>query len=246
VQLGPEAGSGLAKRRKLMITYDGPSNCILVANATNAQLYEIEQLINELDIPAPEALVRARVTSTVKVQYSRASIIAAALKEVYIDLLSTRDREFASAEEGGRSTSSGSRAMTEIKFGDPANGGGVKPPRIPVAFNGELSIGFDDVSNNILLSCREELYEGVVAMIQKLDEESAPKMSIVVHSVVGSVAAESLQKTVNDSMGRPWLGGRPEDQATRGGPQRGDAGQRGNGQPQPQRGNRGRRSGNSR
>jgi type II secretory pathway component GspD/PulD (secretin) len=245
VQVGPEGGSGLAKRRKLMITYDGPSNCILVANATNAQLYEIDQLIKELDIPSPEALVRARVTATVKVQYSRASIIAAALKEVYIDLLSTRDSEFATGEQG-RSTSSGSRAMTEIKFGDPANGTGTKPPRIPVAFNGELSIGFDDVSNNILISCREELYDGVVAMIHKLDEESAPKMSVVVHAVEGSVGAENLQKTVNDSVGRAWLGGRPEDQATRGGAQRGDAGQRGNAQPPGPRGNRGRRSGNNR
>lgn len=136
--------------------------------------------------------------------------------------------------------------MTEIKFGDPANSNGAKAPRIPVAFNGELSIGFDDVSNNILISCREELYDGVVSMINKLDEESAPRMSVVVHAVEGSVAAASLQKTVSDSMGRPWLGGRPEDQAGgRGaGPQRGGGNPRGN-QPQANRGNRGRRSGNS-
>ena len=245
VQTGPEGGSGLGKRRKLMITYDGPSNCILVANATNAQLYEIDQLIKELDIPSPEALVRARVTATVKVQYSRFDH-RRVLKEVYIDLLSTRDREFASGEEGSRSTSSGSRAMTEIKFGDPAIGGGAKPPRIPVAFNGELSIGFDDVSNNILISCREELYEGIVSMIRKLDEQSAPKMSVVVHAVEGEIKAESLQKTVNESMGRPWLGGRPEEQSARGGPQQGGAPEQGNGPQQPPRGNRGRRSGNAR
>ena len=239
---GPVNGSGLAKKPKLSISDDWATNSILVANATNAQLYEIGKLIKELDQPMPEAVnVRARVTAPIKVRYSRASIIATALKEVYVDLLSSRDKEFASGEEG-RSMTSGSRKLTEIRFGDPANGG-TKGPRLPLTFNGQLSVGADDVSNTLLISCDEELFTGVVDMIRKLDEESAPKMSIVVHAVEGTVAAESLQKTVNDSMGKPWLGGRPEDQAMRGGgqPQRGENPQ-GNNQPQP---NRGRRSGAS-
>jgi type II secretory pathway component GspD/PulD (secretin) len=240
-QTGKENGTGLAKRPRLKITEDPPTNCILVANASHAQLKEIGELIKDLDQPTPEAVnVRARVTATIKVQHSRASIIATALKEVYVDLLSSRDREFASGEEG-RSTASGLRRLTEIRFGDPANGGSGKGPRLPMTFNGQLSVGADDVSNHLLISCDEELFDGIVAMIHRLDEASAPKMSIMVHSVASDVQAESLQKAMTDSVGKPWLGGRPEDQImTRGGAQQPQGPNQGRG-PQPQRGNRGNR-----
>ena len=89
-----ESGTGLSKRRKLMITYDRPSNSILVANASATQLAEIQQLIEQFDKPAPSDSVEIRQTAAIKIQYSRPSIIAAAVKEVYRDLLSKRDKEF--------------------------------------------------------------------------------------------------------------------------------------------------------
>jgi type II secretory pathway component GspD/PulD (secretin) len=223
-----------------MMTWDPPTNSILVANASAAQLREIEELIRELDQPAPNGLkISKRVTGMVKIQYSRASIIAAALKEVYVDLLSSRDKEFATGDErGGAST--GSKSLTEFKFGDAQNGNYGTPPRIAVAFGGELSIGVDDVSNHLLISCREELFDGVVAMIKKLDEESAPKLSIVVHSVSGSVTAENMQKAVSESAGRRWLGGRPADEIAAGPRQGNENANNGNNNQRPQGNNRGR------
>jgi hypothetical protein len=68
-------------------------------------------------------------------------------------------------------------------------------------------------------------------------------MSVVVHSVGGSVGAENLQKAVTDSIGKPWLGGRPEDQAIRGaGPRQQGENQGRNNQPQNNN-RRGRRGG---
>ncbi|MEX2315939.1 MAG: hypothetical protein WD669_02235 [Pirellulales bacterium] len=212
-----EGGTGLARRPKLMITYDPPTNSILVANASTAQLHEIGQLIEDFDKPTPTGLVRARVNATVKIHYSRASIIAAALKEVYVDLLSSNDKEFASAE--GRRQTRDTKTLTTIKFGDSTTSATVDPPQVRTSFNGELSIGIDDVSNTLLISCQEELFDGVVNQIRRLDEESAPKMQIVVQPLSGSIKASDLQKTMSDSVGRAWLGGRPEDQiAARGGP----------------------------
>jgi hypothetical protein len=173
-----EGNSGLAKKPKLMITYDPPTNSILVANASSAQLHEIGQLIEDFDKPTPTDLVRARVNATVKIHYSRASIIAAALKEVYVDLLSSNDKEFASAE--GRRQTRDTKTLTTIKFGDSTSSNGADPPQVRTSFNGELSIGIDDVSNTLLISCQEELFDGVVNQIRRLDEESAPKMQIVV------------------------------------------------------------------
>ena len=55
--------TGLSKRRKLMITYDVPSNSILVANASPSQLAEIEQLIEAFDKPARTDSVEIRDTA---------------------------------------------------------------------------------------------------------------------------------------------------------------------------------------
>jgi hypothetical protein len=105
---------------------------------------------------------------------------------------------------------------------------------------GALTVGADDISNVLLISCKEELFHGVVEMVRKLDEESAPKMTVIVHPVEGSVRAQALQQAITETVGRPWLGGRPEDASARGGrgaqpPQNGE-----NSNQRPQGGNRGR------
>ncbi len=84
---GPkDSGMQLSKRRTMRLIWDPPSNSILVANASPSQLYEIEQLIKEYDQPASADSTRTRSTGVIKVQYSRASKIAAAIKDVYRDL----------------------------------------------------------------------------------------------------------------------------------------------------------------
>jgi type II secretory pathway component GspD/PulD (secretin) len=235
---GRESGTGLGKRPKMIIDYDIRTNSVFVSNATAAQLQEIGELIAEFDKPPAEGKVKGRRNATVKINYSKASIIAAALKEVYIDLLTTRDKEFDAGDGKRQNSGSGYKLLTDIKFGEKTGNGADKPTRIGLNFNGELSIGADDVSNNILISCQEELFDGVVDQIRRLDEESAPKMSIVVQPLNGTYKAADLQKTMESAVGKSWLGGRPEDQiAARGGP----SGQpNGNpGQNNPPRGNRG-------
>ena len=239
---GRDVGTGLAKRPKLLIDYDIRTNSIFVSNASAAQLREIEELIGDFDKPPAKDRVKARRNASIKVNYSKASIIAAALKEVYIDLLTTRNKEF-DAGDGKRQTSGSSTSyLTDVRFGEKSVGGDDKPTRMGLAFNGELSIGVDDISNNILISCQEELFDGVVSMIHKLDEESAGDMSIVVQPLSGTYKGAELQKTMADTVGKPWLGSRPEDMQGGGarggqpGPQGGESPPQGN---QPQRGQRG-------
>jgi hypothetical protein len=93
-----------------------------------------------------------------------------------------------------------------------------------VGFEGALSIGADDISNMILVSVQEELYPSVVAMIKALDEEAAPKTTVEVHRVTGSVTAEALQKAIEKAMSKPWPGGRPEQAAQAGQGERGRGG----------------------
>ena len=62
---------------------------------------EVEQLIEEYDKPARSDSVEKRTTMPIKIKYSRPTIIAAAVKEVYRDLLSSKDKEFESGDQKG-------------------------------------------------------------------------------------------------------------------------------------------------
>jgi len=207
---GPkEDGMRLSKRRTLRLIWDPPSNSILVANASPSQLYEIEQLIKEYDQPASADSTKTRRTEVVKVNYSRASKIATAIKDVYRDLLSSKDKEFDSAER--KQQGSARESVTVIRYNSAnANDGPKKSAPLKVGFEGALSIGADDVSNVLLVSAQEEIFDGVVAMIHSLDEEARPRTTVQVHRIRGSIDAEHLQKALSDALGTPWLGDRPE------------------------------------
>ncbi len=206
-----DKGMQLSKRRKLRIIWDPPSNSILVANASPSQLYEIGQLIKEYDQPASADSTRTRRTGVVKVRYSRASKIATAIKDVYRDLLSSKDKEFDSKER--KEQGSSRESVTVIRYGsggDSGDGEGKKSAPLKVGFEGALSIGADDVSNVLLISAQDEIYEGVVEMAHRLDEEARPHTTVKVHRVSGRIDAKNLQKALSSALGTPWLGDRPE------------------------------------
>jgi type II secretory pathway component GspD/PulD (secretin) len=207
--------SGLSKRRKLMVDYDPASNTILVANASPSQLSEIEALIAEYDKPVPADSVRTRRMALIKIKYSKASTIAQALKEVYVDLLSSKDKEF---DRGGdqRQRGSSTERTTIIRYSDGSSGGNQRQSPVKVGFEGALSIGVDDISNTLLISVQEELYASVVGMVERLDTEAASDTVVRVHRVNGNVAAAALRETINGAVGQPWLGGKPDPNAARG------------------------------
>ena len=202
----------LSRRRKLKIIYDTPSNTILVANASPSQLYEVEQLINEYDRPASADSVKSRRTEPVKIRYSRAKTIAAALKEVYRDLLSSKDKEFDSGE--GKQGAGPKESVTIIRYrSSSGDDGSKKTAPLKVGFEGALSIGVDEVANMLIVSAHEAIFDSVIEMIQQLDEEARPKTTVQVHRVNGRVRADSLQKALAEALGNPWPGGKPEKAA---------------------------------
>ncbi len=203
---------GLSKRRKLMITYDVPSNSILVANASPSQLVEIEQLIEEFDRPARSDSVEIRETAAIKIHYSRPSVIATAVKEVYRDLLSSRDKEFAQGNQREQRTSA--ERMTVINYPGSSSGGDDRPSPVKVGFDGALSLGADDVSGVLIVSAQRGIFNDIVRLVQELDAEAAPKTTVQVHRVNGNVTAAALQKALDEAVGKSWLGSRPEQTGT--------------------------------
>jgi len=205
------SGTGLGRRKKLMITWDTASNTILAANASPRQLWEIGELVKEYDQPAPADSIKSRRTAAIKIRYSKASTIATALKDVYRDLLSSRDREFQSGDK--KENAANQERVTVIRYGgldSGSDGGDKRPTPVKLGFEGALSVGVDEISNMIIVSVQEELFDSVVAMVRQLDEEARPRTTVVVHRVSSQIDPKSLQKALTESLGTPWLGGRPE------------------------------------
>jgi type II secretory pathway component GspD/PulD (secretin) len=207
-----KSGTGLSKRRKLMITYDRPSNSILVANASNTQLAEIQQLIEQFDKPAKSDSVEIRQTAAIKIHYSKPSVIAAAVKEVYRDLLSSRDKEFDRGDK--REERSSTERTTILSFGPQSSSGSDSDRKsaIKVGFDGALSLGADDISGVLIVSAQKGIFDDIVRMVRELDNEAAPQTTVHVHHMTGNVSAESVQKALEKAVGRAWLGNRPEQQ----------------------------------
>ena len=206
-----KSGTGLSKRRKLMITYDRPSNSILVANASATQLAEIQQLIDQFDKPAKSDSVEIRQTAAIKIHYSKPSVIAAAVKEVYRDLLSSRDKEFDRGDK--REERSTTERVTVINYGGSSESDGSdRPSPVKVGFDGALSLGADDISGVLIVSAQKGIFDDIARMVRELDNEAAPQTTVRVHHMTGNVSAESVQKALEKSVGRAWLGNRPEQQ----------------------------------
>jgi len=210
-----DKGRLLSKRPTLRLIWDPASNSILVANASAKQLAEIEQLIKEYDQPTPDDSTTERITRPIKIHYSRASTIVAAVKEVYRDLLSSKDKEFDSKEQKGGTSSGGITVLRYSPFAS-SDEGTKKSAPVKVGFQGALSLGADDVSNIVLVSAQKEVFEGVEAMIRQLDAEASPKTAVQVHRLNGNVTAAALKKALDEAVGKAWLGNRPEQTGTSG------------------------------
>lgn len=202
----------MSKRRPLQLDYDTGSNTILVANASPGQLREIELLIKSYDQPSAENDAKSRRTAAIKIKYSRAKVVAAALKEVYRDLLSSRDKEFETEDKKGATTSR--ETTTIIRYGQSGSSDddNKRPTPVKVGFQGALSVGVDEISNTIIISVQEELFESVLMIVKSLDEAARPQTTVAVHSVGSDISAEALQKALAEALGTPWVGGKPEKQ----------------------------------
>jgi type II secretory pathway component GspD/PulD (secretin) len=219
----------LGKRRKLRFIWDTATNTVLAQNASPAQIQVIDKLVEIYDQPPAADSVRQRRTAIVQVKYSRAQDIASAIKEVYRDLLSSKDKEFQSRDGNQRGQGGGRR---EVVYRLPGMGDNKSGP-VKVAFEGALSIGVDTISNTLIISAEEQIITEVKGIVAQLDEEARPDTVVQVHRVTGSLDAEELQEALSSALSRPWPGGKPE----------GAGGQNGQGGGNRGGGDRGRRRG---
>jgi type II secretory pathway component GspD/PulD (secretin) len=227
----------LGKPRKLRFIYDTDTNTIVAQNATQAQLETIRKLVQIYDQPVSEDSVSKRRTDIVPIKYSSAQDIGTAIKEVYRDLLSSKDKEFQAS--GGREGEDRGRSRSErFSFFGGSSSSSAKSTPMKMSFEGALSIGVDEISNSLIISADDAIWENVKELAVSLDEKAKPDTVVQVHELRGSLKAADLQSVLNTALSRPWPGGKPPAGAATGSRSgRSEGGDRGS-----SRGDRGRSS----
>ncbi|MCA9236658.1 MAG: hypothetical protein KDA44_14385 [Planctomycetales bacterium] len=201
----------LGRRRPLRFIWDSDTNTIVVQGASRSQLKVIEKLIKIYDEPVGEDAVASRRTEAIPILYSRAADIATALKEVYRDLLSSKDKEFANGKDGQKT----SRSETYYRFyrGGDDDKNNKKSAPVKMAFEGALSIGVDEISNTLIISAEEQVWSSIREIVRQLDEEANPKTTVELYAIDGAVNTAALKTALTQALSQPWPGGKPPGQA---------------------------------
>lgn len=199
----PDERRRLSKRRPLNFISDDDTNSIIVVGADAQQLKIIEDLIDLYDVPESKDPKAARVTKTITVKYSRARVIADAVKDVYRDLLSVNDPALQNNQNNQKNQRSESGYSTTYVYGSMSSGDSRKPDT-PVKFKELLSVGVDELSNTLVVSAAEGLFENIEATIRALDEAArpvSPKMQVL--QLRGGLNTDDLQKRLNKMTTKP-------------------------------------------
>ena len=193
----------LSKKRLPKFISDADSRTILVTGADPEQLRTIQELIEVYDRPEEGNAKALRLNRVFQLKYSKARVIADAVKEVYRDLLSDNDPALQQQQNGkDQKPVSSERSYTYI-YGAESNEKG-KEPEAPIKFKGLLSLGVDEISNTIIVSSQEGLLENIGQMIMALDDAARPaQTTIQVLRVDRSIEASGLQSRLAKILTRP-------------------------------------------
>lgn len=194
--------NGLASRRPVRFIYDIDTNSILVRDATPQQMETVAELIEIYDRAPSEESISARRLKVFKLEYSDANVVAATVKDVFRDLLSSKDKEFASG--GGDKEKQSSSSRTFRIFGGSDDDKDSKPTKVKASFEGALSVGVDALSNTIIVSAQEEWLPAIEEIIEYMDQNAKPDTTVVVQSVNVPMDAKTMQAL--SELLRPWPG----------------------------------------
>lgn len=192
----------LSKRRPLKFIADSDSNSILVTGADPNQLKIVEELIAVYDVPESKDSAAVRKTKLVPLKYSKARVIADAVKEVYRDLLSANDPAL---QQNNNQNGNQKQKPPDAMYTYINNfGGDDQKPDTPMKFKGLLSLGVDELSNTLVISAAEGLLENVLATVEALDNAARPMVNNMrVLKIDRSIDVAELQKKLTKLVTRP-------------------------------------------
>jgi len=196
---GDEEKKGLARlsrRRPVKFIYDTDTNSIVVQNASASQLDTIRNLIEFYDQPEPPNSQSVRKMQVIKLKYSRAEVVAEAVRDVFIDLLSSNDK----ARQKNSNNKQG-KTVERVYYDSYDSGDSQGQKQMLPKFKGLLSLGVDELSNSVVVSAPEFVMIPVVHMIDELDTSARPTSTVDVVRVGRGVNPARLQQMLSTMMG---------------------------------------------
>jgi type II secretory pathway component GspD/PulD (secretin) len=186
----------LSKRRQPQFISDNFTSTILVRDADAKQLQTIEDLIRIYDVPEPSDSRSMRVTTIFRLEHARATSVAAAVKDVFRDLLSSNDKALEKDDKNGQRQGGGG-LVTFLPGGEKKDG---EDEEEPIRFKGLLSIGIDESSNTLIVSSAGTLMDTISEMIESLDRAADSSSVVQVIKVDKSVDLSLIQERLQDLM----------------------------------------------
>lgn len=187
----------LGKKTPVRFIADNDTSSIIAIGADETERQTIRELIRIWDVPEPTNSSNIRFTKLVRIKYSRAEVIAEALKDAYRDLLSANDKAF--QQQSGPSSSVGggeNKRDARDEGATVSSSGGLN-----FAFKGELSIGVDKVTNTLIVSAKgKELLELIAGVVEELDELAQPQGTTRVVPISPEMSSKSLEKALRAMM----------------------------------------------
>ncbi|MBM82752.1 MAG: hypothetical protein CMJ78_19495 [Planctomycetaceae bacterium] len=190
----------LGKKRPPRFISDSDTNTILVQGSDEEQLKIIQELIDIYDVPLDSENKSVRVTKAFYLKYSKATVIAQTIKDVYRDLLSSNDRALQSNQGNNKQEKRPVERSYTYIYGAGGKDNEDRDP--PIKFKGLLSIGVDELSNTLIISSAEGLMENVAAMVEALDMAARPSSSVQVVPINARFNSSLLQKQLENIFGK--------------------------------------------
>ena len=200
----------LSKRRQPQFISDNFTSTILVRDADAKQFQTIEDLIAIYDVPEPSDSRSMRVTTIFRLKHAKAAMVAAAVKDVFRDLLSSNDKALEADDKGQRQAGSG--LVTFLPRG-PSSGKSEGEEEEPIRFKGLLSMGIDDSSNTLIVSSSGTLMDTIGEMIESLDEAANSSSVVQVLHLDETIDLGLIQERLRDLMKATGGGEQPGQQA---------------------------------
>jgi len=195
-----EIGLGLSRRRPLKFIADSDTKSVIVIGGDAEQLEIVEELIEFYDKPPPVDSDTYRRTEIIQLKYSKAPVVATAVKDVYRDILSGNDKALANNQQKQGSP----ERVCNYKFGDEGDSEQTMP-----RWKEMLSIGVDELSNTLIVSAPRFLFDQVDALIKELDERAKPTSSVRVVRLDGKVNTAVVRQALANILGQPQAAAPP-------------------------------------
>lgn len=187
----------LGKRKPVRFIADNDTSSIIAIGADEAEKQTIRELIRIWDVPEPSNSNNTRFTKLVRVKYSRAEVIAEAIKDAYRDLLSANDRAFQQQNGQGATVGGGENKRSEQNENATVSSSG----GLNFAFKGELSVGVDKTTNTLIVSAKgKDLLEIISGVIEELDELARPQGTTRVVPLTPEMSNKALEKALRAMM----------------------------------------------